>query len=164
MHQSAQPNGTFFQKKILQLFARDISQCNECRCFSQQESHNRKPPEHCCAAEPCQATLGSEVLEREREREREGLKRSAHIAMQFLVGQLSSKRCGCHAMFVCLYRRTDRSLGAVAGRIVVSFECKRDRSPERLMLCSFTMFAISALWQECGSIYQSTHPQWPEAK
>ena len=55
-----------------QLFAGDISQCNECRCFSQQESHNQKPPEHCCAAEPCQTTLGSEVLERERERERGG--------------------------------------------------------------------------------------------
>ena len=75
----------------MQLYAGDISQCNECQCFSQQESHNRKPPEHCCAAEPCQATLGSEVLDRERERERErergggGVKRSAHIAMQFLV-------------------------------------------------------------------------------
>ena len=53
----------------MQLFAGDISQCNECRCFSQQESHNRKPPEHCCAAEPCQATLESEVLDREREGE-----------------------------------------------------------------------------------------------
>ena len=53
----------------MQLFAGDISQWNECRCFSEQESQNRKPPEHCCAAEPCQATLGTEVLERERERE-----------------------------------------------------------------------------------------------
>ena len=71
----------------MQLFAGDISQWNECRCFSQQESHNRKPPEHSCAAEPCQATLGSEVLRREREGGGGGggLKRSAHIAMQFLV-------------------------------------------------------------------------------
>ena len=76
----------------MQLYAGDISQCNECRCFSQQESHNRKPSGTllCSRTMPSHSrTRSSGQREREREREREkgggGVKRSAHIAMQFLV-------------------------------------------------------------------------------
>ena len=55
--------------------------------------------------------------------------------------RLSSKRCGCHARW--LHRRTDRSLGAVTGRLAVSSEGT----------CSFT--TISASWPKCGSSYES---------
>ena len=51
------------------LFAGDISQWNECRCFS--HNGNGKPPEHCCAAEPGQTTQRREALELQGERERE---------------------------------------------------------------------------------------------
>ena len=71
--------------------------------------------------------------ERERERERDIKTLGPHChaissdwaerseAFQLLSKrfQLLSKRCGCHARW--LYRRTDRSLGAVAGRLAVSW-------------------------------------------
>ena len=58
----------------MQLYAGDISQCNECRCFSQQESHNRNLRNTALQqnhAKPLKNPKFWTEKERERERERE---------------------------------------------------------------------------------------------